>query len=281
MLEVLKAIALGIIQGLTEFLPVSSSGHLKIFSEVLHFQDSSIAFDVLLHLGTLIAICIFYFRDIVGLIVEFFMLIRDLFSFGKYKIFDGERPRRILLIMIIITSIPTAIAGLLLEEIIDTAFSSLILVGIALLITSTLMSIIDKLPQGKKKAGQITVGNALTVGLIQSAAIIPGISRSGSTIFAGRLCGFDTALCVKYSFLCSLPAVAGAAILKIGDLFAETLSSIQITSYILGFVASAIVGYFALRLLNMMAKRRNFKPFAYYCAAAGAFSIIYGIIALF
>ena len=278
MLEILKSIILGIVQGLTEFLPVSSSGHLKIFSEVLHFENASLAFDVLLHLGTLIAIFAFYYKDIIGLIAEFFLLVRDIFSFGKRKIFDRERPRRILLIMIIITSIPTAIAGLLLEDILEEAFGKLYLVGIALLVTSALMYFVNDLPRGKKKAGDITVGNALTVGLFQSAAIIPGISRSGSTIFAGRLSGFDTALCVKYSFLCSLPAVAGAAVLKIGDLFKESMGATQIVGSAAGFIAAVVVGYLALKLLTMMAKKKNFKPFAYYCAAAGLFSIVYGLI---
>ena len=280
MWEIIKTIIIGIVQGVTEFLPVSSSGHIRIFKEIFGLSETGLVFDVLLHFGTLIAVCIFYYKDIIALILEFFALIRDIFSFGKRKIFNKERPYRILLIMIIITTIPTAIAGLLLEDLFDTIFSSIIVVGFALLLTSALMYITSKIKVGSKKAGDITVKDALVVGLCQSCAIVPGLSRSGSTIFGGRISGFDLQLSVKYSFLCSLPAILGAIILNVGDMFEQSLTSNQLIGYIGAFIAATVVGYLSLNMLNMMAKKKNLKPFAYYCAFAGLLCIVYGIIAL-
>lgn len=276
MWEIIKTIIVGIVQGLTEFLPVSSSGHIAIFKELFGLDEAGVAFDVLLHFGTLIAVCIFYFKDIVALIVEVFELIKDIFT-GK-KIFNTERPYRVLLIMLVITTIPTAIAGLLLEDLFETIFTSLIVIGCALLLTSALMYIIGKIKIGEKHEKDITIKDALVVGLCQSCAIVPGLSRSGSTIFGGRISGFDPQLAVKYSFLCSLPTILGAIVLKIGDLFDESLGNTQIIGYALSFVAAAVVGYLALKLLDHMAKRRNMKPFAIYCLVVGVFCIVYGVI---
>ena len=276
MWEIIKTVIVGIVQGLTEFLPVSSSGHIAIFKEVFGLSEAGVAFDVLLHFGTFIAVCIFYFKDIVALIVEFFELVKDIFK-GR-KIFNKERPYRVLLIMLVVTTIPTAIAGLLLEDLFETIFTSLIVIGCALLLTSALMYIIGKIKVGEKQAKDITFKDALVVGLCQSCAIVPGLSRSGSTIFGGRLSGFSPQLAVKYSFLCSLPTILGAIVLKIGDLFEDSLGNTQIIAYALAFVASAVVGYLALSMLDHMAKRKNMKPFAIYCLVVGVFCIVYGII---
>ena len=278
MWDIIKTIIIGIVQGVTEFLPVSSSGHIRIFKEIFGLSEAGLAFDVLLHFGTLIAVCVFYYKDIIALIIEFFALVRDIFSFGKRKIFNKERPYRILLIMIIVTTIPTAVAGLLLENLFDTIFSSIIVVGVALLITAVLMYVTSHIEAGNKTARDITFKDALVVGLCQSCALVPGLSRSGSTIFAGRISGFSMKLAVKYSFLCSLPAVVGAIILNIGDLFSQSLTSNQITGYIGAFIASAVAGYLSLNMLSMMAKKKNLMPFAYYCVFAGLLCIVYGIV---
>ncbi len=276
MWEVIKIVIVGIVQGLTEFLPVSSSGHIAIFKEIFGLSENGVAFDVLLHFGTLIAVCVFYYKDIIALVFEAIELVKDIFK--RNKIYNKERPYRVLLLMLIITTIPTAIAGLLLEDLFETVFTSLLVIGIALLITSALMYIISNIKVGTKQAKDITVKDALVVGLCQSCAITPGISRSGATIFAGRISGFDTQLAVKYSFLCSLPAVLGSVVLKIGDLFEQSLSNTQVTGYIIAFIASGIVGFLSLNMLNMMAKKRNMKPFSIYCACAGLFCIVYSIV---
>ncbi len=276
MWEIIKIVIIGIVQGLTEFLPVSSSGHIAIFKEVFGLEENGVAFDVLLHFGTLIAVCIFYYKDILALIMEAIELIKDIFK--KNKIINKERPYRVLLLMLIVTTIPTAIAGLLLEDLFESVFTSLILIGVALLVTSVLMYIISNIKVGTKQAKDITFKDALVVGLCQSCAITPGLSRSGATIFGGRISGFDTQLAVKYSFLCSLPTILGAIVLKIGDLFSQELSGTQITGYALAFVAAGIVGYLSLNMLNMMSKKKNMKPFSIYCLVAGVFCIVYGII---
>ncbi len=279
MWEIIKTIIIGIVQGLTEFLPVSSSGHIRIFKELFGMDDVGIAFDILLHLGTFIAVCIFYFKDIIALITELFSLIGDIFSFGKKKILNKERPYRVLLIMLIVTTIPTAIAGLLLEDLFDTIFTSIIVVGAALLLTAVLMTILSHTKQGDKTAEDITFKDALVVGLCQSCALVPGLSRSGSTIFGGRISGFNMQFAVKYSFLCSLPTILGAIVLKIGDLFETALEPNALIGYAGAFVAAIIVGLLSLKMLDMMAKKKNLMPFAYYCTAVGIFCVIYGIVA--
>lgn len=279
MLKTIKTIVIGIVQGLTEFLPVSSSGHIRIFKEIFGLSETGLAFDVLLHFGTLIAVCTFYKKDVAALIVECAYLAGDIFSFDKKRIFNRERPYRILLIMIIITTIPTAVAGFLFEDLFDTVFSSLTVVGVALIISALLICIASHAKPCAKKQEDMSITDAVAVGLCQTCALVPGLSRSGATIFGGRISGFDMPFAVKYSFLCSLPTILGAMILKVGELFSENLVPELAAGYVGAFVASAAVGFLALKLLDKMAKRRSLMPFAYYCIIVGAICIVCGATA--
>lgn len=279
MSKTVKTIIIGIVQGLTEFLPVSSSGHIRIFKELFGLSENGLAFDVMLHLGTLIAVCVFYRKDIAALAVETVYFVKDIFSFDGKRIFNTSRPYRILLVMIMITTVPTAVAGYFLEELFDTVFSSLAVVGIALIITALLMYMASYAEVGCKTEKDITVKDALFIGLCQSCALVPGLSRSGATIFGGRISGFDMRLAVKYSFLCSLPAVFGAIILNLHGMLSASAYSEGITGYIGAFVASAVTGCLSLKLLDKMAKKKKLVPFVYYCGVVGAMCIAYGIFA--
>lgn len=279
MSKTIKTIIIGIVQGLTEFLPVSSSGHIRIFKELFGLSESGLAFDVMLHLGTLIAVCVFYRKDIAALAVETVYFVRDIFSFDGKRIFNTSRPYRILLTMMIITTVPTAVAGYFLEELFDTVFSSLAVVGIALIITALLMYITSYAEVGCKTEKDITVKDALIVGVCQSCALVPGLSRSGATIFGGRISGFDMRFAVKYSFLCSLPAVLGAIILNLYDMLSVSAYSESLTGYIGAFIASAVTGCLSLKLLDKMAKKKKLVPFACYCGIVGVICIAYGIFA--
>lgn len=270
---IIKIIIIGAVQGLTEFLPVSSSGHTAVLKAIFGLSEMGIAFDVLLHFGTLIAVCLFYYKDILALATEVVEVIKDIFR-GR-NLFDRNRPYRVLLIMMTVTTIPTAIVGILLEDLFE--FSNIAVVGALLLINSLLLYISDKIEIGTKTARTASVKDALIVGLLQSCAIAPGISRSGTTIFAGKLSGFDTQFAVKYSFLCSLPTILGAILLKLGNLFSQPLSKEQGIGYLLAFATSAVVGYLSLNLLKMLTKGKRMKYFSVYCFLLGVFCIVYGV----
>lgn len=280
MFDIIKRIIIGIVQGLTEFLPISSSAHIRICKEIFSLSDEGVAFDVLLHFGTLVAVCIFYRKDVWGLIKEAFLFLRDILSFGKTKVFDFNRPQRLMLVMITITTIPTAIVGFLLEDAVENIFSSLVFVGIALVLTSLMLVVTDKIQQHEpeKNESEICAKDAFLIGICQSCAVVPGLSRSGATVFGGRVCGFDLRFAVKYSFLCSLPAIIGAIVLKAGDISTAAMTPVDAIGYVAAFAVSAAVGYLSLGLLDMLAKKKNFKLFAYYCAIVGVICIAYSII---
>lgn len=285
-----QAIFLGIVQGLTEFLPVSSSGHLAIFKEMLGVSTpegaSALTFDILLHVGTLAAICIVYFKDIKKMILEFIFMIRDIFfnfmtlisrPIGKkdkefIKIISGSYRKFVL--MVIIATIPTGIIGLLLKDVIETASSNLAIVGVALLITCFLLLIANSAENLRKTPKNIPYWQSTVVGVMQGVATIPGISRSGSTISTCLFLGFDKKFAVKYSFIMSIPAIIGALILDIKDISFSEMGGQLWLYYIIGMIAAAVVGYFCIRVVNYLVKENKFKYFAYYCAVAGIVAII-------
>ncbi len=278
-MDIIKKIIIGIVQGITEFLPVSSSGHIRIFKEIFALSEDGLVFDVLLHMGTLIAVCVFYHKDVVQLMKELFAFIRDIFSFGKRNPFCIENPQRRLFIMIMITTIPTALAGIFLDDIVENVFSSLIFVGISLMITAFLLIAADKITcQYNKDETEIMKKDAFMVGLCQACAIVPGISRSGATVFAGKASGFNMEVAVKYSFLCSLPAIIGAIVFKFKDIAKLSLDINQIAGYVAAFVASAVTGYLSLGLIDVVAKKNKLSVFAYYCIAVGIGCILYCVL---
>ncbi len=271
-MEIIKSIIMGIVQGLTEFLPVSSSGHLAIFNRILQLDTTDgILFEVLLHVGTLVAIVIAFFPDIVELVREGIKLIGRLaaWPFSKTKSSPIRNNYDRFVLLIIISTIPTVIIGLLLEKMVETAFSSLIIPGIGLLITGSLLLISLKFENGTRNEGDLPYKKGFVVGIAQGLAVIPGISRSGSTMVAGLASGMERQFAVKYSFIMSLPAVLGAAVLKLNDMSTMSLASNTLFAYLLGTVASAVVGYLCIRLLLDIIRKKKLHYFAYYCYAVG------------
>ncbi len=273
----LQSIIMGLIQGLTEFLPVSSSGHLVIGRFILGIDTSvSALFEALLHVGTLAAVFIVFWSDVRVLIVESILLIRDIIRhFSKKKPIEMY-PERHFVLLVIVASVPTAIIGLLIETLLEDFFlSSLAAVGIALIITGLFLLLIPKIPRGKKKIPQMELRDALFVGIIQGIAVIPGISRSGSTVTAGLSCGVTRDQAFRFSFLCSIPAILGGALLKLFKITA--MDADNAVNYLFGMIVAAIVGYFALRLLRNMLKRGRFHVFGYYDILVGAIALIVGM----
>lgn len=297
LMEIYQAIILGIIQGLTEFLPVSSSGHLVLGQHLFGLKDVPLYFDVSLHIGTLGAIFIVFFKEIKAIVVAFFYLCFNIIQ--KKNNLMGDKDT-ILLILIIAGSIPTAFLGLMFNKMAEQLFSSVTMVGFMLLITGTLLwltryisnnvsgnisdNIINErlsereIPSEKnvlnKKEPQnkFTLQKALMIGVVQGFAVIPGISRSGSTIVAGMFLGLPREEAARFSFLLSIPAIIGAAMLSFSKI--ETINSIFQPSVLLGTLASFIVGYFALIILLRIVKHGNLYIFAPYCWCIGLFAII-------
>ncbi len=280
-MTIIEAIILGIIQGLAEFLPISSSGHLAIAKFFFGFENSSISFDVFLHLGTLIAVFAVFYKDIFELIKEFFGICADIiFNFvtllsGKKKPFRkiiGTAYRRFV-VLVIVSTIPTAIIGVLIKDLVEESAATLIVPGICLLVTAVMLFVSDMLKDGNKDEKNTSWWNALFIGVCQGIATMPGISRSGTTITAGLVCGLKRDFVVKYSFLMSIPAILGAVVLEIPDM-KEDLASTPVMCYVAGVIASAIVGYLCIKAMLVIVKKKKFKYFAYYCAVVGLAAVI-------
>jgi undecaprenyl-diphosphatase len=277
MMNTFVAIVLGIVQGLTEFLPISSSGHLVIFQELFGMNDleeSHLLFDTLLHFGTLLSIFLVYNKDIYYLIKEFFGILTDI-SKGEVNIHAS--PYRKMIMLLITATIPTVIIGLLFKDMFDLMFKSIRVVGFTLLFTGFLLSISNKLISGSKDEANAKYSNAFIIGLFQGMAIMPGISRSGSTIVAGLLNGFKKEFAVKFSFLISIPAILGAAVLQIPDLLRQGIDSTIIFPYIAGTLAAAITGFIAIKFLINLLNKGKFYLFSYYCWGIGVFIILYSL----
>ena len=268
----LMSILMGVIQGVAEFLPISSSGHLTLFQAFFsmeNMEETHMLFTVLLHFGTLISVCIVYWRDIVDMIREFFLGIRALVVRDESA---GKPPAARRMVMLIIVATLPLFVMIFFKDALERFFSNPIPVSCMLLLTGFILFFSDRLARGHKTAKNATVVDALLVGCAQAVAIIPGISRSGSTISAGMLRGFDRDFAVRFSFLMSLPAVVGATLLELK----AALPLLPV--YLVGVVVSAVVGYFAIRLVKSLADKGKFGNFAYYCWAVGAVSLIAGIL---
>ena len=271
----LMSIVLGFIQGVAEFLPISSSGHLSIFQNWFGLEEPDNLFNVLLHFATLIAVCVVYWRDIVDMITEFF---RGVAALTNRKADRGPvPPARRLVMMVILGTLPLILV-LPIEDKVEALGGSNLFVGIALLFTGVILFVSDRMAKGKKNARTATVKDALLVGCAQAIAVVPGLSRSGCTIAAGMAVGFDRTFAVRFSFLLSLPAVLGATLLKVIDVAKDGVDTALLPIYLVGMVVAGVVGYFSIRLVNLLAQKNKFGKFAYYCWAMGLAAIVVNFI---
>ena len=273
----LFSIAMGFLQGVAEFLPISSSGHLTLFqyffSPEQNPEELDMLFTILLHFGTLISVCVYYWRDVVDMIREFFLGLADLFS--RRGGHTGRPPEaRRLVLMIVVATLPL-FAVLLVKDVVDAAFTNVTFVSAALIATGFLLFFSDRMAKGRKNARTATMLDALLVGCAQAVGTLPGISRAGITISAGMLRGFDRSFAVRFSFLMSLPAVLGANILEVADAVQTGgVDTSRLPMYLVGMAVSGVVGYFAIRLVNLLASKGKFGAFAYYCWAVGTHSLV-------
>lgn len=285
-MSLLQAILMGIIQGLTEFLPVSSSGHLALFKILFGVEtDTGILYDVLLHVGTLLAICVVYYKDIWRLITEGCAIVRD--SFVNVVVFfknrttnETEAYRRIVnssyrkfVMLIIVSTIPTGVIGFFGRDVVSMASEILIVPGICLIVTAILLLVADRTKDGGKLPKNVTYTEAFGVGIAQGIATLPGVSRSGATITACLLSGYQRNFAVKYSFIMSIPAILGALILELTQLGNVTVTSMEIVYYIIGMLIAAVIGYVCIKLMLVIVRKKKFTGFAIYCLLVGALSI--------
>lgn len=275
MLDIISAIILGAVQGISEFLPISSSGHLVIVPHLLGVQ-TGLAFDTILHVGTLVAIFTFFWKDIVNLIKGFIVSIIDLTD-GKDRFMKDLReiPEVRFVWLIIIGTIPTGIIGLLLKDAIETIFRGTVFVGIFLIITGIILYYSERHSSGHTTEKDMSFKQALTIGICQGLAVFPGISRSGSTIASGLCLGLNREYAARYSFLLSVPAVVGAALVQVKDIAVLDVST---TVLVAGFLSSVIFGYLSIKLLMKMIEGWSLDIFAYYCWIVGILTAVLSVV---
>ena len=272
-MSLLSSILLGVIQGVAEFLPISSSGHLAIAEQLLGMSGASDIpefFDVLLHLGTLVAVFVAYWDDVRDMVVEFFCGVRDL---ARGSTPTPVPPARRMILLIIVGTLPLLIV-LPIKDLVEGLADNMYFVAAALLVTGCLLFASDRVRKGRKTEKSATMVDVLLVGVAQAIATCPGISRSGTTITAGCFRGFDRKFAVRFSFLLSIPAILGANILSLKDAVEAGIIWADVPVYLVGVVVSAVVGYACIRLLKMIADRGKFGAFAYYCWAVGVLTLI-------
>jgi len=269
-----QALFSGIIQGLTEFLPVSSSGHLVIFNALFGSGEGGgdLAFTVFLHLATLLAVVVCFRKDIWALIREFFAALGDLLR-GKPNF---KTPERRFLVMVVIATIPAVLAGALIKLLdLDSVLENIFVVAAMLLLTAAFMFAVDRL-KGMYTEKDAPYRVSLLVGCMQAVAILPGLSRSGSTIFGGVLGGFKKEFAVKFAFILSIPAILGAALLEGLDVVKSGALEINLINWLIGFVAAAVCGVLAINFIRLLIKNNKFWVFGIYCLIASGFAFLTG-----
>ena len=271
-----SSVILGLIQGITEFLPISSSGHLAIAEHLLHTSGMKTPefFDVLLHLGTLVAVFIAYWSDIRDMIVELIAGARDL---ARRSTPNPVPLARRLILLIIVSTLPLFVV-LPVKDLVEGLADNMYFVAGALLVTGCLLFASDRVKKGRKTEKSATLVDALLVGVGQAIATCPGISRSGTTITAGCFAGFDRKFAVRYSFLMSIPAILGANILSLKDAFEAGIIWGDVPVSLVGVAVAAVVGYACIRLLKMIAEKGRFGFFAYYCWIVGALTLVMTLV---
>ena len=258
----LDAILLGILQGATEFLPVSSSGHLVLAQHLLgDFEQPGVLFDVLLHIGSMVAVILYFWRDLSGLISSLWR--RD----------EAATQQRFMVWLLIAGSVPTAVIGLLFKDFFIGLFERPAIVCVMLLVTGSLLWLAERLRNKEQSRKKMSFIDAIVVGTVQGCAIIPGISRSGSTIAVLLLRGIDGETAARFSFLLALPAVFGAALLSLKDL--DAVATATVFPYISGTVAALVTGLLCIHLLMGIIRRRRLHWFALYCWLVGGLGLAF------
>lgn len=282
-MSVIQAFLLGIVQGITEFLPISSSAHLIILQQLLHSKDTqTVFFNVMLHFGSLIAILLAFSKEWKRLFLAFCGILVDAVHNVKVR-YSNEHPEkkqyrrllssnyRRLVFLLTLTTIPTALIGCILQNLVTLTSSNLLAPGVGLYLTAILLGVADMLPEGEKAPKSLQARDAVIAGFFQGFSALPGLSRLGSTLSACVIGGMSRGFAVKYSLLASVPAILGAMILEFVHMGQNQIQFHPV--YLVGILTSAVVGFFVIRILLRLVKKRKLKYFAVYCLIVGTCSI--------
>lgn len=274
-MDIISVIIQGIIQGLTEFLPVSSSGHLSVAQHFMNIGEESLLISIVLHLGTLVAVFIAFRERIFGVIKEFVFSIRDIFT-GKFK-WSGMNDDRRLMVMVIISTL-LLVPVYFFKDFFTSVEGDgdIIFEGCAFIFTAILLFLSDACVKGLKTGKDIRLKDAITIGLFQCVALFPGVSRSGSTTTAGLFCGLSRETAVTYSFILGIPAILGGSLLEIKAVV-ETGTEIDVIPLIIGFAVAAVVGFFSIKLVKIVINNDKFKVFGIYTLILGLACIGIGV----
>lgn len=290
-MTIFYAIIIGLVQGITEFLPVSSSGHLMILRHVFHMPvHQNQYFDILLHIGVLIPVIILFFEDISGMLREFVGILLTLFanflvflrkkqgdhSIGYFKVVNSSY--RKLVLMVLISSIPTGILGYVGSAMVEEAGNSLLLSGIFMIITGGILLLADQHPDGMLRVKNATYASSFVLGIAQGVASFPGLSRTGLTVSTGLLLGYNKKLAVKYSFIMWIPALMGTIFYELQHTQGASFGSENLPAYLIGALVTGIAGYFALKYILMIIQNKRYILFSIYCFCLGAFAVGYSLL---
>lgn len=267
-MELLQYIFLGLVQGITEWIPISSSGHLILFQEFFDINQPGLVFEIFLNFATFLALLIVFWRDLWELVKGFFS-----FIFSKSARIDENRTQFWFGLYIILGSIPVAIIGLLFGDYIETVLKSVTTVAIALIITGIALYAVSKLEGVRTR---LNFGDVFWVGLLQAVALVPGISRSGATIFGALSRNLERGLAIRYAFFLAIPVSLGTILLKIGELI-EQINSANIFNYSIAFVVALVSAVITLKWFIGVINRGKLKYFTYYCVAVGVIVLLYQI----
>ena len=275
-MDIITVIIQAIIQGLTEFLPVSSSGHLSVVQHITGVDgEAAVVLSIVLHLGTLVAVFVAFWGTIWGMIKEFFLTFRDIFT-GKFSWKGMNGTRRMMFMVIFATAILVPVY--LFEEFFTgrQGDGDIVFEGAAFLFTALLLFLSDKCSKGNKTGEDMKVADSMIVGLFQCVALFPGVSRSGSTTAAGLFCGLDKSTAVTYAFILGIPAILGGSVLELGSAFSSDVE-IEWLNLGIGFVISAVVGFLAIKMVSWLLKKDRFKIFGIYTVILGLACIAGGV----
>ncbi len=276
-MSIWQAIFLGVVQGITEFLPVSSSGHLVLFQRLFGMKEPMMAFDVALHGATLLVVIVYFWSDVRDVLIDFWDSLRRSFSQKGLPSPAVPPPHKGLWVCILISLIPTGLIAVFFKDFFEHQFSNLGFVGLRWLVMGTLIILSQRLRKGQKDLGSIHYGDAFWIGLAQGIALMPGTSRSGITILIGLWLGLRKDTAAKFSFLISIPAILAAMAMELrhGVHFFSSHSSATLA----GFLAATVSGYLVIRWLMSVIQKGRFYLFGYYCIAVSLFAFV--IVALF
>ncbi|MSN25099.1 MAG: undecaprenyl-diphosphatase UppP [Geobacter sp.] len=260
-MNLLHAVVLGALQGFAEVLPISSSAHLILVPWLLNWPESGLTFDVALHLGTFIALAAYFRRDIIELIFN---------TYDAISTRSLNTPAKRLPFLIVAATVPAAVVGKLFEHQVEDIFrSSPLLIASFLVIFGLLLGLVDMLGRKRRVLDEISSGNAMVIGVLQCLALIPGVSRSGITITAGLMLGFTRETAARFSFLMSLPIVAGAALLKTVEIAKHGVPAGEGLPMLVGIIVSAVTGYISVAFLLRYVQKQTLSPFVWYRVMVG------------